>query len=230
MQIKPFAFDRTFQAAGPDVMTGLGEDILAEVATLHATINQMRSRHEDALREARRDGFEAGREQAREERSEALLAAIDALHAALDDLDIRVSDQVRAINQDAADVALVAAEILAGHAIDFAPGRAVGEALDRALEQVGRGTNLVIRVHPTLHDAMEEQLAVRIGKERRKLNLTLLPDAGILPGDGSISWNEGALVVDGAARRAALMAEISPLLATDGAAAKESDAANIAAQ
>lgn len=230
MEIKPFGFDRTFQTDAPDVMTELGADLLAEVATLRATIRDTRSSHEDALQAARREGFEAGRDQAREERSEALLAATDALHAALEELDVRTSHQVRAITQDAADVALAAAEILAGHAIDFAPGRAIDEALDRALEQVGRGIGLVIRVHPTLIEALEERLATRVARERRKLDLTLLPDGDVLPGDGQISWNEGALAIDAAARRAAVIAELSPLMIKGRADAKDSDTANIAAQ
>jgi flagellar assembly protein FliH len=230
MQIKPFGFDRTFQTAAADIVADLGEDLLAEITSLRATIAQMHARHDDALHEARREGFEAGRDQAREERSQAVLAATDALHAALEDLDMRLSDQIRAIHQDAADVALAAAEILAGHAIDVAPARAIDEAIDRALQQVGRGTQLRIHVHPTLAATMEELLAARAGRERRKLELTLVPDPAIVPGDGTIAWNEGALAVDGAARRAAVMAELAPLIGVGGGRAKESGAANIAAR
>ncbi|QJU57435.1 flagellar assembly protein H [Sphingomonas sp. AP4-R1] len=230
MEIKPFGFSRSFEIPGSQVAAELGEDLLAEMTTLRATIVQMRARHGEALLEARREGFEVGRTHASGEQSGALLAATDALHAALDNVDLRLSDQIRAIHRDAVDLALAAAATLAGHAIDFAPGRAVDEALDRALEQVERGTGLVIRVHPKLTEVMEERLATRIARERRKLNLTLMADETIQPGDGQISWKEGALGVDAAARRAALVAELAPLLDPAAPGTKESDTANIADQ
>lgn len=230
MEIKPFGFSRSFEIAHPQVAVELGEDLLSEITTLRATIVQMRARHGEALLEARREGFEVGRTHASGEQSGALLAATDALHAALDNMEQRVSDHIRNIHRDAVDLALAAGEMLAGHAIDFAPGRAVDEALDRALEQVDRGTGLVIRVHPRLADVMEERLATRISRERRKLNLTLMPDETILPGDGQISWKEGALGVEAAARREALMAELAPLLEPAAPGTKESDTANIADQ
>lgn len=212
MEIKPFGFNRSFELANSQVGAELSDDLLAEVATMRATLAQLRSRHAEALLEARLEGFEAGRVRASAESASALLAATDALHATLDDIDAHLSDQTRAIHRDAVDVALLAAEMLAGHAVDFAPARAVDEALGRALEQVTRGTALVIRVHPDLADAMAERLTTRIAQERRKLDLNLVPDESIVPGDGQISWNEGGLIVDAAKRREALMTELAPLM------------------
>ena len=59
---------------------------------------------------------------------------------------------------------------------------------------------------------MNERVAARVLSERRKMSLTIVPDAGVAIGDASIVWDEGSLSLDAVARRAAVAAEMAPLL------------------
>ncbi len=115
-------------------------------------------------------------------------------------------------------MALAAAHVLAGHAIDHAPPRAIDEALGRVLQQVARGTRLVVRVHPALLADVQRMLAARQAQDRRKLSITVVGDEATPEGDALIFWDEGGLAVDMRARRAAVLAELGPLLRDHGAA------------
>lgn len=218
ISIKPFGFDRVFRF-GP--MAGEGEEpapppvdeLHARIAALQERIEQMRQDQEVALLKARSEGVAQGLAQARGERAEAMLSATDALHAALDELGGQWAQQSERIVHDAAEVALCAAELLAGHAIAQEPGRAIDEALGRTLRQVARGTALLVRVHPDSLEEIERLVAERRAGERRALSITIVADAAIAPNDAHIGWADGGLIVDAAARRAAVEHELGSLIA-----------------
>ena len=80
------------------------------------------------------------------------------------------------------------------------------------LGQVARGTELQVRVHPDLLDDIEARIADRQSRDRRKLNLTVVPDETIALGDARIGWEEGGLALDASARRRAVAEELETLL------------------
>lgn len=219
ISIKPFGFDRVFRfGSAPEeeplpVATG---ELHAQIAALQERIEEMRRNEEAALLKARADGIAQGLAQARGERAEAMLSATDALHAALDDLSGRWSQESDRIAQEAAEVALSAAEMIAGHAIRQEPARAIDEALGRALRQVTRGTALLIRVHPDSLEDVERLVAERRAEERRALDISIVADEAIAPHDAHVGWAEGGLIIDAAARRAAVLRELGNLIERDG--------------
>lgn len=213
MHVKPFGFDRVFryhEAAEPEHSNNT--ELLDRIAALEAQIERMRETHEEALAETRRSTFDAALAEARGERETAVLAAIDALHAALEDADQRLERAAIDMRRDAAEAVVAAAETLAGHAIAQQPVRAIDEALGRVLDQIGRGTQLHIRVNPEQVSDVELLVQARAGKERRKLVVSVIPDDQLARGDAQIFWDEGGLAIDKEARRAAVVEEISPLL------------------
>lgn len=212
IQVKPFGFDRVFrfqESAEPEASNSA--ELLDRISTLEAEIDRMRTAHEDALSEARRISFDAALTEARNDRETAVLTAIDALHAAFEDAEERLERAAIEMRQDAAEAVIAAAEALAGHAIAHYPVRAIDEALGRVLDQIGRGTELQVRVTPGQVDDVEQLVKARAGKERRKLVVSVIPDAQLASGDARISWDEGGLAIDMEARRAAVLAEIAPL-------------------
>ena len=221
ISIKPFGFDRVFRfGSAPDegpVATPPAE-LHAQIAALQERIEQMRQNQEAASLKARAEGVAQGLAQARSERAEAMLSATDALHAALDDLSGRWAEETGRIMHDAADVALCAAEMIAGHAIRQDPARAIDEALGRALHQVARGTALLIRVHPDSLTEVERLVAERRAGERRALSITVAADPAIPPNDAHVGWADGGLIVDAAARRAAVARELGSLIDQEGSA------------
>lgn len=217
ISIKPFGFDRVFRFGSvPDDEAEAplpADDALHErIATLEARIEQMRREQGETIEAARAEGVAQGLEQARGERAEAMLAATDALHAALDDLGTQIAEESDRIMREAADVALCAADLIAGHAVAREPGRAVDEALGRALRQVVRGTALQIRVHPDSLADIERLVMVRAERDKRSLPVTFIEDANVAPQDAHISWAEGGLIADAAARRADIARELRGLI------------------
>ncbi|RJF85757.1 FliH/SctL family protein [Sphingomonas cavernae] len=212
IHVKPFGFDRVFRFASSEPAAANNAELLKQIAALQAEVDRQSVTHQAELTRARADGFEAGLVQARSERETAVLAATDALHASLDEIAARLSETADTMMRDAAEVALTAADALAGFAVDKAPGRAIDEALGRVLEQIGRGTRLAIRVNPALATEVERQVAARAGQERRTLSISVITDEAIAPGDAVIFWDEGGLAVDAAARRAAVATELRALL------------------
>lgn len=218
VHVEPFSFDRVFvppaegKAGDAPVPTDASHaDLLLEIAALRAEAASLRAEHEAEIAIARAQGFDAGLEQARAEQDVALLSAVDALQASVEALDERFGTLAAQARRDAAETALAAAELLAGHAIDMAPTRAIEEALDRALAQVARGTEIEARVHPELVAPMEEAIARRQSRDRRRLALSVVGDATMAPGDALIAWEAGGSRLNRADRRAAVEAELAPL-------------------
>lgn len=207
---EPFGFDRVFQTGEP--RPAEPQDAADDIDALMTRLATMESDQRLELARVRNEAFQAGLDAARKEATTALLSAADAIHAGLDDLDMRFADTVDHHARAAAEIALAAAEALAGHAIAIAPLQAVDEALGRVLRQVARGTRLTIRVNPADHDALAALLVERQGRDRRRLHLVAEPDAAIPRGDAAIGWEEGGLAVDAAARRAAVLAALEPAL------------------
>jgi flagellar assembly protein FliH len=216
MSIKPFGFDRVFRfgsvAEEVEAPTVTNVELQDRIEVLEAQIEQSHIEHEVALAEARSQALAEGLQQARGERAEALLAATDALHASLDDLSGQLADVRDNIMRDAAEVALCAAELIAGHAVEQQPGRALDEAIGRVVQQLSGDTALVVRVHPESVEDIKALLAVRVAKEHLTMSFAVVEDEQIAPNDGLISWAQGGLVVEAAARRSAVARELRGLI------------------
>ncbi len=210
-QTRPFAFDRVFTDMPPRA-TGVPESMAIEIEALQAELDQLREDHHAELARARIDGFEAGLTQARNERENALLAAVDAIQADLETIGGSLDDTRKGLSRDAAELALAAASHLAGRAIGGCPADAIDDAIGRALAQVARGTELLIRVHPDMEADITERVNARQAADRRRLFLHVAADPELAPGDARIEWDEGGLLVDRAAREAAVREELDGLL------------------
>jgi flagellar assembly protein FliH len=210
--VERFAFDRIFSTPASESATIPSGDMLLEISALRAEIALLQADINTQVNLARAEGFESGLAQARAERDVALLSAVDALHAGIEALDERFEDVSKRVTGEAAEIALAAADMIAGRAIETAPAETIDAAIGRALSQVARGTELEIRVHPDLIEAIETRIAERQANDRRKLNLTVIGDVTIAIGDALIGWEQGGLALDASARRKAVMEELETLL------------------
>lgn len=222
ISIQPFGFDRVFRfAASEDKGPPRQSELLEQIAALQERIEALQhAQHaqQAALETAHSEGVAAGLAQARGERAEAMLGATDAVHASLDELDRQLAGVEERVMREAAEVALCAADMLAGHALSRDPCRGIDEALGRVLKQVARGTGVHIRVHPESRQELERLVEQRRAGERRALSITIADDPEIAPNDAHISWAEGGLFVDAAARRAAVERELGSLIEVPGGA------------
>ena len=207
-----YAFDRVFSAE--PVFGGPGRLALVdEVERLRSELVAVRMEKEMAAAEAFAEGRAAALVELRVERDTALLSAVDALGAGLEAMEARFAETEAGVVQEAAQVALEAADHLAGRALAIDPALAVDQAIGRALEQVRRGTPLVVRINPELLPELERHLSERQSGERRKLEVSLNGDLTLAIGDAQFDWDGGRLVLDAAARRLAIQAELDGLFA-----------------
>jgi flagellar assembly protein FliH len=209
--VERYAFDRIFTVPPPRG-AGPAGDTLFEVAALRLEVASLRADSAGQVAIAHAEGFDAGLAQARGEREAALLSAVDALQAGVEAVEQEFEEVVRRVTGEAGEVALAAADLLAGRALETAPTAAIDAAIGRALAQVARGTELLVRVHPDITAEVEACVAARQAQDRRLLNLVVAADASLAPGDAQIGWEAGSLALDAAARRAAIHAELAPLL------------------
>lgn len=210
--IRPFAFDRVFAVAAAADQSLRYEDLLVQLATLETEAARAKADRDAAVKLARAEAFEAGLSHARAETGAAMLGAIDALQASIEQIDVNLSDVARDMTADATQVALAAADLLAARALGLAPAAAIDEAIGRVLKQVARGQDLQVRVHPDLVEDITRVIAVRQGSERRQLNLHVAADPMVALGDACIEWDGGGLSLDAATRREAVHAELASLL------------------
>ena len=216
-RILPFAFDRTFPGSDGEPARKLrrktdANALAIELDALHEQIAGMEQSHREELARARSEAFSAGFEHARTEREEAILAAIDAAQASLESIALQHDEMRSEVVSEASQVALAAAEVLAGWAIECEPGRTVDEAIGRALLQVARGDEIEVRVHPDLVEDIERRIADRQASDRRQLFLSVTADPAISLGDAALSWERGGVLVDAASRRQAVIDELAPLM------------------
>jgi len=211
--IRPFGFDEIFELAVPPPEDGDEADLSLRVSILEAELALLRADAEAELARARAEAFAAGLAQAQGEQRVALLAAVDALHAAVEGVEDQMAAIAAEAAQDAGAVAHAAAELLAGHALARTPAAAVDAAVGRALRQVARGQEVQVVVHPDLVGPVEELIAMRQAADRRRLHLSALADPALAPGDAHVRWDTGGMILDAATRAAAVRAALADLIA-----------------
>lgn len=133
-------------------------------------------------------------------------AAIDALHATIEDVDSRLEAIAEATTREAVVLVEVAAELLAART----PATlAIDDAIGRVLRQVARGQEIEVRVHPELVDEVERLVAVRQAGDRRRLAIGVTGDATLAVGDSHIHWDRGGVLLDAAQRSEAVRAALA---------------------
>lgn len=207
---RPFRFDTVFEGHVPmPVDDGMDEQLNG--AALRAELNALRAARADEIAAAEERGARAAEERLRGERDEALLAAIDALHATWEEFASERGAMADMLHEEAVSLALAIGEKLAGQAFHADPAGAVDAAIGRALAMVERGQEIVVSVHPELEEATRDRLAERQAGDRRKLHVLIESDAALAPGDARLRWDGGAMRVEAAQRRAAVLAELDAL-------------------
>lgn len=204
--MKPFPFDRVFAAVAPlDNAVLEREHLLAELEHLRVELARAEER-------GRAEGEAQALDRFRAERDTALLAATDALHAAVEELAERFERIEDEVTRDGAALAMAAAEHLAGRVLADDPRKAIDAAIGRILGDLRRGTPLEVRVAPELVPAIEAAVAERQSRDRRRLGVTVIGDASLSAGDARLSWERGSAVLDAATRREALARELERML------------------
>lgn len=212
-RIRPFGFDQVFDGGTAPLGDVDMATLRLRVMALEAALAVSGDDRHRAIEAARVAGFEAGLAQANGDRQDALLAAADAIHAAIENVDAELRTIADDAAREAAEVAILAAGLIAARMIEQAPAAAIDEAIGRVLRQVARGQEIRVAVNPMLVGELDRLVAVRQADDRRRLAITVVPDGGMNFGDAHIQWDQGGTVLDAAARRKAVEEALAPVLA-----------------
>lgn len=209
---RPFQFDKIFTAPPSRGESIYATDSLLDAAALRAELEALREQYDLAVTDAHARGATEGQQRARAERDQALLAAVDALHAALDEFAQERQAMIDTLCRDAAHLALAIGEKLAGHALGHAPTEAIDQAIGRVLTRIARGQEVIISVHPSLLADVETRIAARQSQDRRRLNLIVTGDADLAPGDAHLRWDSGGQRLSTQDRLTEIQAELAAII------------------
>ncbi len=148
------------------------------------------------LAAARAEGFHAGQEHAHREAQSQLTGLTGQLARSAERLFAQEAARTAAIEEHAAQVAIVTAKALAGAALAEKPLAVLSGAIRECLSHARSAPHLVLRVHESVVEAAEElvrKLALEHGFSGK---LMVLGQSDIAPGDGRIEWAEGGFVLD----------------------------------
>ncbi len=207
---KPFRFATEFAVVSPHQRGDMHATAL-EVAALRAELEALRSDHAVELAKARSEGYMEALAQMRAEREQAMLAALDALHAEWEEFADTRDAMMEQLREEAGALSLSIGEALAARALSEAPGEAIDQAIGRVLGQVARGQEVTVSVHPDLAEDIETRIAARQAGDRRKLNFVVLADDALAPGDAHLRWEAGGLRLDASQRHRAVIEELTSM-------------------
>jgi len=208
-RVQPFEFGREFDGSEVSFSGDLASAV-REVANLEAKLAQLKDEIARQEQRARAEAYEAGRDDARKEQQVALLHAVDAINAALENVSDALVFERRKIVSEAAAVALAAAEHLSAGVMAAAPHASLETAIARVLDEVGSKTTVSILIAPQQVDDVEKLLRER--HRRTALEVMVTGDATVAPNDARILWQDGSLVLDIEARRQAVSQAITAAL------------------
>ncbi|AXK44149.1 FliH/SctL family protein [Erythrobacter aureus] len=218
--LAPYNFDRTFVQEDRRQPTSFGgrrksdrSEHALDAEALRAEIEMLREQQQAELVRTREEAFQAGLDHARADREAAVLSSIDALQATLEELARNRETMLSEFTQDAAELAIAAADAIAGHATGIAPDKTVSDAIGRVLAQIARGEEIQVAVHPDLIESLRAKIDERQADNRKNIAISLNPDASVAAGDAVLTWDRGGVSINAEARRAAITAELEPLLA-----------------
>lgn len=214
-RIRPFQFDRDFTSTLSSASFSTAE-LQEELEHLKARLATSEAEMDVRLAAAREDGFAAGLAHARADQQMALLAALDALQAAVEAADADLTDMRAQMLDGAADLALAAAEQLAAISLAAEPTAAIQAAVEKAADEAGLDARLRIQLNPADATVVETSAS---HWTLRTVAIEVVPDPAIAPGDARISWGTSAMVLDKADRRNRVEAAISDAIAASRAAA-----------
>ena len=200
-QLRKFAFDTEFAPDGA-ILCDAAKKITPEEIEAQSVQAYQKGKH-DAVAQAERDA------------AVALQALADASSAILTRLDA----ESRAMRDEAARVALVAARKIAGAALDSFGADRAAAAIEAAMDSLRHQPRLVVKLSPQAAETLQPRIAAMCETHAYAGAILVRSEPGLGAGEVSIDWSDGVVTLSPteAAERintlleAALAASDSPL-------------------
>lgn len=180
-----------------------------------------------AVEEARREGYERGvrdgREEAATQASSQLAETTAQLVKRLKAVSQAAVAEQKNIQAEAASLGIAAARKLAPALIAREPTAEIEALLRDCLGELRDAPHLVVRVNDSMVDAIRELLTAVSRETGFAGRLVVIGEAGIAPGDGRIDWADGGIVRDSARIDRAIDAALARYLGTADPTPKDED-------
>jgi flagellar assembly protein FliH len=173
-----------------------------------ATASEIAQKIAAAEARAYRDGFDAGRREAKAESDRRAALALEEIGIAIKGIAARFSGIETRMETEAVDVAVAVARKLCTALIANEPLGEITGLVSECFSHLVATPHLVVRINEQLYEAARERierLAKQSGFEGR---LVILAEPDIVNGDCKIEWADGGVVLE----RAAIEAKIDELV------------------
>ncbi|MDX2235375.1 MAG: hypothetical protein NW200_12830 [Hyphomonadaceae bacterium] len=196
--VRKYAFDTVFDADGAVLREG--------ARTRSYTVEEVEAERSAA--------FAAGRDDETARAQAAMAQAVQQIAASAGHLVSAITADRRVMLADAARLALAAARVASGAALDRFGEARVAAALDAAFDGFVGAPRVVVRIAPALSEAraMLEEIARSHGFDGA---LVVRADPAVRAGDVSIDWGEGSIAHDSADALRRIEAMVSDALANN---------------
>jgi flagellar assembly protein FliH len=146
-----------------------------------------------------RNGVNAAEAQARTEAERRAALALENIGAAMDRVMASLTRVERKLEVEAVEVAMAVARKLALELIAREPLAEIAGLATKCLSELRSAPHLVVRVHESLHEQVQAQLAEIAAMRGFEGRLVVLGEADVAPGDCRLEWADGGVVRDQAA-------------------------------
>ena len=177
-QLRKFAFETEFTPDGAILRDGAKKITPEEIETQSQQAYQ-NGKH-DAVAQAEREA------------AAALQALADASSAILTRLDA----ESRAMREEAARVAFIAARKIAGAALDGFGAERAAAAIEAAMDSLRHQPRLVVKLSPEAAETLRPRIAAMCETHAYAGAILVRPEPGMGAGEVSIDWSDGVVTLN----------------------------------
>jgi flagellar assembly protein FliH len=142
---------------------------------------------------AQAEGFAQGQAQANAGIDRASSEALRAIASMMQMMLGRLTDEAHSLRTDAADVAIAAAKVVAGTALDAFGEEAVLDIVVTAIDQLRDVPRLVVRVSPELAETIQVRLMSCAREAGFGGEILVRADPGAASGDCTLDWGDATI-------------------------------------
>lgn len=176
--IRKFAFDTEFAADGA-IVAAAAKKLTAE-----------------DLEVERAKAYELGASDAHARAERDAAAAMRALADAAAAIVQRLDAEAKAMREEAAHLAIVAARKIAGAALDAYGGERIAAAVEAVMDMLRHQPRLIVKLSPEACEQLGPRIAAMCDTHGYSGAILLRPQQGLSAGEVAIDWSDGVIALD----------------------------------
>lgn len=179
-QIRKYGFDTEFAPDGKILREAMAERRLTP----------------EDVEAARKDGYENGKKDALAQAEREAAAALQSLADAASAIVTRLDAESRAMREEAAHVAILAAKKIAGAALDRFGADHAAAAIEAAMDALRHQPRLVVKLHAEIAEALRPRVEEMCATHAYASAVLVRADGALKPGEVVIDWTDGVVTLN----------------------------------